>query len=81
MAETEPRGGVARRLLRSGQNQPRARQAAVQAMAAPAAREAFAKQHFNIVPSKSVDDAKTWLADEMKNWKTITDAVKIEVTE
>ena len=32
MAETEPRGGVARRHLRSGQNQPRARQAAVQAI-------------------------------------------------
>ena len=57
------------------------RQAAVQAMAAPAAREAFAKQHFNIVPSKSVDDAKTWLAGEIANWRKITTEVKIEAAE
>jgi len=36
---------------------------------------------FRIVPNPTVDDAKTWLADEMKNWKTITDTVQIEVTE
>jgi len=50
-------------------------------MAAPAAREAFAKQHFNIVPSKSVDDAKTWLAGEIANWRKITAEVKIEAAE
>ena len=55
--------------------------AVLQAMQAPAVVEAFNKQNFRIVPNASVDEAKTWLADEMKNWKTITDTVKIEVTE
>ena len=48
------------------------------AMASPGA-EKFKKQNFNVVPSKSLADAKTWLADEMKHWQTITSAVKIEV--
>ena len=55
--------------------------AVLQAMQAPAVVEAFNKQNFRIVPNASVDEAKAWLADEMKNWKTITDTVKIEVTE
>ena len=36
------------------------------------------KQHFNIVPSKSVDEAETWLAGEIDAWKKITAEVKIE---
>ena len=52
--------------------------AAVDAMRAPAAKEALDRQHFNIVPSKSVDDAKTWLAGEIALWKKITAEVKIE---
>jgi tripartite-type tricarboxylate transporter receptor subunit TctC len=52
--------------------------AAVDAMQAPAAKEALTKQHFNIVPSKSVDAAKTWLAGEIARWKKITAEVKIE---
>ncbi|MGH6767706.1 MAG: Bug family tripartite tricarboxylate transporter substrate binding protein [Xanthobacteraceae bacterium] len=52
--------------------------AAVQALQAPAAKAALTKQHFNIVPSKSLDDAKTWLAKEIATWKTITSTVKIE---
>ena len=36
--------------------------ATLAALASPAAKDALGKQHFNIVPSKSVDDAKTWLA-------------------
>ena len=55
--------------------------AVLQAMQAPSVVEAFNKQNFRIVPNPTVDDAKAWLADEMKNWKTITDAVQIEVTE
>jgi tripartite-type tricarboxylate transporter receptor subunit TctC len=55
--------------------------AVLQAMQAPAVVEAFNKQNFRIVPNATVDEAKTWLADEMKNWKTITDTVQIEVTE
>jgi tripartite-type tricarboxylate transporter receptor subunit TctC len=55
--------------------------AAVQAMQAPAAQEAFKKQHFNIVANKSLDDAKTWLAGEMTAWRNITRLVKIETAE
>ena len=54
--------------------------AAVDGMKAPAAADAYKKQHFNIVPNKSVEEAKTWLAGEMKAWKEITSAVKIEAT-
>src|SRR5262245_5563883 len=55
--------------------------AAVDAMATPAAKEQLTRQNFNIVPSKSVDEAKTWLAGEIATWKKITAAVKIDVTE
>ncbi len=55
--------------------------ASIAAMQTQAAQEAFGKQNFNIVPNKSVDDAKTWLAGEMAQWKTITSEVKIELAE
>ena len=37
------------------------------------------KQNFNIVPSKSLTEAKTWLAGEMKHWEGITSVVKIDM--
>ncbi|HEY4142416.1 MAG TPA: tripartite tricarboxylate transporter substrate binding protein [Pseudolabrys sp.] len=37
------------------------------------------KQNFNIVPSKSLADGKTWLAGEMKHWEGITSVVKIDL--
>ena len=52
--------------------------AATAALATPGASGALIKQHFNIVPSKSVDEAKTWLAQEIEIWKAITKEVKIE---
>ena len=55
--------------------------AALAALAAPAARDALSKQNFNIVPSQSVDEAKTWLAGEIAAWKKITSEVKIETAE
>jgi tripartite-type tricarboxylate transporter receptor subunit TctC len=55
--------------------------AATDALAAPAAKEALSKQNFNIVPSKSVDEAKTWLAAEIVAWRKITAEVKIETVE
>jgi tripartite-type tricarboxylate transporter receptor subunit TctC len=55
--------------------------AAADALAAPAAKEALTKQNFNIVPSKSVDEAKIWLAGEIAAWKKITAEVKIEAAE
>jgi tripartite-type tricarboxylate transporter receptor subunit TctC len=54
---------------------------AIAAMQTQAAQEAFSKQNFNIVPNKSVEDAKTWLAGEMAQWKKITSEVKIELAE
>jgi tripartite-type tricarboxylate transporter receptor subunit TctC len=55
--------------------------AAVDAMQTQAAKDAFAKQNFNIVPNKSIDDAKTWLAGEMASWRNITQQVKIETAQ
>ncbi len=49
------------------------------ALASPDVQEKFKKQNYNIVPSKSVADAQSWLANEMKHWTTITKAVKIDV--
>jgi len=54
--------------------------AVAKALATPEAQAKFKKQNYNIVPSKSVDDAKKWLANELKQWQTITAAVKIEVS-
>jgi tripartite-type tricarboxylate transporter receptor subunit TctC len=55
--------------------------AAIQAMDVPAAKKVFAEQSFNIVPTKSAEEAKTWLAREMATWSKITQEVKIEVPE
>ncbi len=55
--------------------------AILDALDAPAVKDAFAKQGFNIVPTKSSDEARTWLRGEMETWKKITDEVKIDLTE
>ena len=55
--------------------------ASVEAMKAPSVQEAFKKQNFNVVPNKSLDDAKTWLAGEIDTWKKISGEVKIEMAE
>ena len=55
--------------------------ASVEALQAPSVVDAFKKQNFNIVPNKSLDDARAWLADEIKTWKDITSQVKIEAAE
>jgi tripartite-type tricarboxylate transporter receptor subunit TctC len=56
-------------------------EASVKALQVPSAQDAFKKQNFNVVPNKSIDDAKTWLAGEIEQWKTITSSVKIEAAE
>jgi tripartite-type tricarboxylate transporter receptor subunit TctC len=53
--------------------------ASIQAMQVPAARKVFAEQNFNIVPTRSVDEAKPWLAQEIGTWTKITQEVKIDV--
>jgi len=55
--------------------------ASIQAMEVPAAKRVFAEQSFNIVPTKSVEEAKSWLGQEMAIWSKITQEVKIEVPE
>jgi tripartite-type tricarboxylate transporter receptor subunit TctC len=51
---------------------------AVAALTSDAAKAALTKQGFIISPSKSLDAARSWLANEIKSWQTITKAVKIE---
>jgi tripartite-type tricarboxylate transporter receptor subunit TctC len=51
------------------------------AMQSPELLEKFKKQNFDAVPHKSLDEAKKWLADEMKHWETITSSVKIEIAQ
>jgi tripartite-type tricarboxylate transporter receptor subunit TctC len=53
----------------------------LQALEVPQVKETFGKQYFNIVPSKSSEEAKQWLQDEIALWKKITDEVKIDLTE
>ena len=55
------------------------REAMTEAMKAPAVVEAFKNQGFNTVPTASLDEAKTWLASEIANWRKITQEVKIEI--
>jgi tripartite-type tricarboxylate transporter receptor subunit TctC len=57
------------------------RKAAVQALEAPAVIENFKKQNFNIVPSASLEEAKTWAASEIETWRKITQEVKLDVPE
>jgi tripartite-type tricarboxylate transporter receptor subunit TctC len=45
----------------------------------PETIEKLQKQNFNVVPNKSLADAKSWLDGEMKHWQTITNTVKVDV--
>jgi tripartite-type tricarboxylate transporter receptor subunit TctC len=51
------------------------------ALKSPEAVEKLNKQNFNVVPNKSLADARTWLDGEMKHWRTITTSVKIDVAQ
>ncbi len=52
--------------------------ATIAAMKTPEVVDTFHKQTFNIVPNASLADAKTWLGQQMDNWRKITSEVKIE---
>lgn len=56
-------------------------EASINAMQMPAAEKVFVDQNFNIVPTKSVEDAKPWLAQEISTWSKITQEVNIPVPE
>ena len=55
--------------------------AVTKAVNSPEVVEKLNKQNFNVVPNKSLADAKTWLDGEMKHWQNITSMVKIEVAQ
>jgi tripartite-type tricarboxylate transporter receptor subunit TctC len=52
--------------------------ASTAALDAPAAKEAFAKQNFILVPNKSLDESAKWIAGELERWRTIAAQVKLE---
>ena len=55
--------------------------ASTSALEQPAAKELLAKQYYNIVPAKSLDDAKDWLGSEIALWRKTTSEIKIETAE
>jgi tripartite-type tricarboxylate transporter receptor subunit TctC len=55
--------------------------AILQAMESPQVKDAFGKQYFNIVPTRSVDEAKAFLEQEIALWKKTTDEIKIDLAE
>jgi tripartite-type tricarboxylate transporter receptor subunit TctC len=55
--------------------------AVTKALRSPETLDKLKKQNFSVVPSKSLADAKRWLAGEMKHWQTITSEVKIDVAQ
>lgn len=55
------------------------RAATARALGTPAVRRALEQQNFNIVPTESLEEAKSWLADEMNRWRKITADLKIEI--
>jgi len=55
--------------------------AVAKALASPETQAKFKKQNYNIVPSKSVADAQKWLGNELKQWQTITTAVKLDLAQ
>ncbi|HYZ44947.1 MAG TPA: tripartite tricarboxylate transporter substrate-binding protein, partial [Xanthobacteraceae bacterium] len=56
-------------------------QIVARAIQSPDTIEKLQKQNFNIVANKSLADAQTWLADEIKHWEHITKAVEIDVAQ
>lgn len=47
----------------------------------PALQEAFAKQLVSVRPSASLDEAGSWLKNELNTWRKITREVKIDMTQ
>ena len=53
--------------------------AAVEAVQKPAVQENFKKQMIRTVPTKSVEDARTWLKGELTKWQKIVDELKLDL--
>ena len=54
---------------------------ALQALQSAPVQEAFKKQVIRAVPTSSLDEARTWLKDEMAAWSRIVSDVKVELTD
>jgi tripartite-type tricarboxylate transporter receptor subunit TctC len=52
-----------------------------QASKAPQLQEGFAKQFVDVKPSESLDEAQTWLKNELDSWRKITAEVKVELAD
>ena len=55
--------------------------AVLKALSSPDLQEKFKKQLMVPAPQKSIEEAQKWLVSEMKRWETITNEVKIEVSQ
>ena len=55
--------------------------AVVRALNAPMAQEAYKKQMIRSGPTASLDEAKTWLRNEIATWKKTVAEVKIDLTD
>jgi hypothetical protein len=47
-------------------------------MQRPSAVQALQQQAFNLVPTSSLDEARSWLAAEMNEWRKITQETKLD---
>jgi len=55
--------------------------AVTEGLASPQVQDAYKKQAIRSGASASLDEAKTWLAAEIANWKKITSEVKIDLSD
>lgn len=55
--------------------------AVVQGLDAPMVQDAYKKQNIRSGASRSLDEAKTWLASEIAGWKKITSEIKVDLTD
>jgi tripartite-type tricarboxylate transporter receptor subunit TctC len=55
--------------------------AVVDASKVPALQETFAKQFVSVRPNASLDEAQSWLKNELASWRKITSEVKIDMTQ
>jgi tripartite-type tricarboxylate transporter receptor subunit TctC len=53
--------------------------AILEAAQAPQLQEAFKKQLVSVKPSASLEEAQSWMTDEIASWKKIVSEVKIEM--
>lgn len=55
--------------------------AVLQALNSPMVVDAYTKQNIRSRPTASLDEAKSWLRDEIANWQKIVKDVKIDLTD